>query len=128
MTGRVHQARRATVVRGTTHAIGSVRDMCVFDTDIPFDDLDDPHSTTALHPSRSSRPWDDPSDADPSSSSSSSREPLQRIDALPAMFRPIFPYPCFNRVQTRCFHRIYYGDENIVIAAPTGQQRKKGGG
>lgn len=45
---------------------------------------------------------------------------LQPIDVLPVPFRKLFPYNSFNRVQTRCFHPAYYGDENMVVAAPTG--------
>jgi hypothetical protein len=47
-------------------------------------------------------------------------DPNQDIDVLPVRFRAIFPYPSFNRVQTKCFHPAYFGDENIVVAAPTG--------
>lgn len=36
------------------------------------------------------------------------------------VFRSIFPYDCFNKVQTACLHVVYDDDMNCVVSAPTG--------
>jgi len=48
--------------------------------------------------------------------------PSQRlpITNLPPEFTPLFPYSSFNPVQSQCFHHAFHGDDNLVIAAPTG--------
>ncbi|KAL2840557.1 Sec63 Brl domain-containing protein [Aspergillus pseudoustus] len=39
---------------------------------------------------------------------------------LPDNHRSLFHFPCFNAVQSKCFQTIYKGDDNVVLAAPTG--------
>ena len=39
---------------------------------------------------------------------------------LPDNYRSLFPFPVFNAVQSKCFHPVYKGDDNIVLSAPTG--------
>ncbi|KAI8099039.1 Sec63 Brl domain-containing protein [Halteromyces radiatus] len=47
--------------------------------------------------------------------------PLQRsIMEIPEMYRSIFKYPYFNRMQSEAMDKVLYTDENIVISAPTG--------
>lgn len=45
---------------------------------------------------------------------------LVPISTLPDRFRPIFPYPTFNAVQSKCFSKVFDGEENFVLASPTG--------
>ena len=46
--------------------------------------------------------------------------PLVPVTTLPDRLRAIFPFPLFNAVQSKCFHRIYESDDNFVLSAPTG--------
>ncbi|KAK3361437.1 hypothetical protein B0T24DRAFT_585089 [Lasiosphaeria ovina] len=39
---------------------------------------------------------------------------------LPDKFRSVFPYEFFNAVQSKCFDAVYGGNDNVVVAAPTG--------
>jgi ATP-dependent DNA helicase HFM1/MER3 len=39
---------------------------------------------------------------------------------LPDRFRSIFPFPLFNAIQSKSFKHVYHGDNNFVLAAPTG--------
>ncbi|KFY60026.1 hypothetical protein V497_03915 [Pseudogymnoascus sp. VKM F-4516 (FW-969)] len=39
---------------------------------------------------------------------------------LPDRFRPIFPFPLFNAVQSKVFPAAYKSDDNLVVSAPTG--------
>ncbi|CAO3632232.1 unnamed protein product [Cunninghamella echinulata] len=39
---------------------------------------------------------------------------------IPEPYRSIFSYPNFNRMQSEAMDKVFYTDENIVIAAPTG--------
>ncbi|KAL9618959.1 MAG: hypothetical protein Q9160_006353 [Pyrenula sp. 1 TL-2023] len=47
---------------------------------------------------------------------------IQLISAhdLPDRFRAIFPFPIFNAVQSKCFAPSFWGDDNLVLSAPTG--------
>jgi ATP-dependent DNA helicase HFM1/MER3 len=45
---------------------------------------------------------------------------LLSVRELPDNYRPLFNFPVFNAVQSKCFHAIYKSDDNVVIAAPTG--------
>lgn len=47
--------------------------------------------------------------------------PVLPLAVLPEPFRAVFPYPNFNRVQSMCFDAAYHTDENMVVAAPTGE-------
>ncbi|KAK0710243.1 hypothetical protein B0T26DRAFT_743356 [Lasiosphaeria miniovina] len=40
--------------------------------------------------------------------------------SLPDKFRSVFPYEFFNAVQSKCFDAVYGGNDNVVVAAPTG--------
>lgn len=42
------------------------------------------------------------------------------ISEVPAPFRSLFKYGAFNRVQSKVFHPAFYGDNNLIISAPTG--------
>lgn len=46
--------------------------------------------------------------------------PLLSLDRLPDRLRPVFPYPFFNAVQSRCFPAVYESNDNLVVSAPTG--------
>eukprot|EP01130_Rhizamoeba_saxonica_P011676 TRINITY_DN4859_c0_g2_i1.p1 TRINITY_DN4859_c0_g2~~TRINITY_DN4859_c0_g2_i1.p1 ORF type:complete len:1866 (+),score=443.62 TRINITY_DN4859_c0_g2_i1:728-5599(+) len=35
-------------------------------------------------------------------------------------FESLYPFPCFNRVQTQVYHTMYHTDTNAFIGAPTG--------
>ena len=48
--------------------------------------------------------------------------PVLPLAVLPEPFRAVFPYPNFNRVQSMCFDAAFHTDENMVVAAPTGQR------
>jgi ATP-dependent DNA helicase HFM1/MER3 len=39
---------------------------------------------------------------------------------LPDRFRPVFPFPLFNAIQSKVFPAIYKGNDNVVVSAPTG--------
>ncbi|GAM83897.1 hypothetical protein ANO11243_018870 [Dothideomycetidae sp. 11243] len=39
---------------------------------------------------------------------------------LPDRIRSIFPYPLFNAIQSKCFDRVFLGNDNFVLSAPTG--------
>ncbi|KAL4763068.1 putative DEAD/DEAH box DNA helicase (Mer3) [Aspergillus foveolatus] len=45
---------------------------------------------------------------------------LLSVRELPDNYRPLFNFPVFNAVQSKCFHTVYKSDDNVVIAAPTG--------
>ncbi|KAL5337905.1 Sec63 Brl domain-containing protein [Aspergillus crustosus] len=45
---------------------------------------------------------------------------LVPVRELPDKYRTLFEFPIFNAVQSKCFPTIYKGDDNIVLAAPTG--------
>jgi ATP-dependent DNA helicase HFM1/MER3 len=45
---------------------------------------------------------------------------LLSVRELPDNYRPLFNFPFFNAVQSKCFHTVYKSDDNVVIAAPTG--------
>lgn len=45
---------------------------------------------------------------------------LVSVNELPDRFRSIFPFPLFNAIQSKCFHPVYNGNDNVVLAAPTG--------
>ncbi|KAL4748279.1 hypothetical protein BDW72DRAFT_214860 [Aspergillus terricola var. indicus] len=45
---------------------------------------------------------------------------LLSVRGLPDNYRPLFNFPVFNAVQSKCFHTVYKSDDNMVIAAPTG--------
>ncbi|PWY94468.1 P-loop containing nucleoside triphosphate hydrolase protein [Aspergillus sclerotioniger CBS 115572] len=45
---------------------------------------------------------------------------LVSVHELPDKYRPMFPFPVFNAVQSKCFHPVYKTDSNIVLSAPTG--------
>lgn len=45
---------------------------------------------------------------------------LAPVTNLPDRFRPMFPYPTFNAVQSKCFEEVFKGDDNFVLASPTG--------
>ncbi|GJD06524.1 ATP-dependent DNA helicase MER3 [Galdieria sulphuraria] len=40
-------------------------------------------------------------------------------DVIPPLFRYLFPFECFNEVQSACLD-IFYSDNNMVISSPTG--------
>lgn len=39
---------------------------------------------------------------------------------LPDRFRPIFKFPVFNAIQSKCFDTIYKTNDNFVLSSPTG--------
>lgn len=39
---------------------------------------------------------------------------------IPDRFHRVFPYDCFNAVQSKCFDSVYSKDDNMVVSAPTG--------
>ena len=45
------------------------------------------------------------------------RVPITRVHDV---HRQVFPYPCFNRVQSESFSVVYESDVNVVVSAPTG--------
>ena len=45
---------------------------------------------------------------------------LVSVHELPDNFRSMYPFPLFNAIQSKCFQPVYKGDDNIVLAAPTG--------
>ncbi|KAL4881935.1 Sec63 Brl domain-containing protein [Aspergillus karnatakaensis] len=45
---------------------------------------------------------------------------LLSVRELPDQYRELFHFPVFNAVQSKCFPTIYKGDDNMVLAAPTG--------
>jgi hypothetical protein len=45
---------------------------------------------------------------------------LVSVHELPDRFRPIFHYPVFNAVQSKCFDAVYNRNDNLVLASPTG--------
>ncbi|KAI5286790.1 Sec63 [Ascosphaera aggregata] len=45
---------------------------------------------------------------------------LVSVRELPDRFRPVFPFPVFNAMQSRTFHKIYEQDDNLVLSSPTG--------
>ncbi|KAH9816362.1 ATP-dependent DNA helicase MER3 [Teratosphaeria destructans] len=68
--------------------------------------------------------------AAPSTSAQSGRRPVSTpkvqgihlisTHELPDRFRAIFPFPLFNRVQSKCFDIVYRSDDNFVLSSPTG--------
>lgn len=42
------------------------------------------------------------------------------VGDLPEEYRPLYSFPLFNAVQSKCFHPVYNTNDNIVLAAPTG--------
>lgn len=45
---------------------------------------------------------------------------LVAVSDLPDRVRALFPFACFNAVQSRCFSSIYTTDHNFVLSSPTG--------
>jgi ATP-dependent DNA helicase HFM1/MER3 len=45
---------------------------------------------------------------------------LVAVSELPDRIRPLFPFPTFNAIQSKCFHRVFRCDDNFVLASPTG--------
>lgn len=45
---------------------------------------------------------------------------LVSVQDLPAPYRPLFSFPVFNAVQSKCFHPAYGTNDNLVLSAPTG--------
>ncbi|KAB8273394.1 Sec63 Brl domain-containing protein [Aspergillus minisclerotigenes] len=45
---------------------------------------------------------------------------LVSVHELPDKYRSLFQFPAFNAIQSKCFQSVYKGDDNIVLAAPTG--------
>ncbi|KAI9666843.1 MAG: Sec63 [Trizodia sp. TS-e1964] len=45
---------------------------------------------------------------------------LVSTNQLPDRFRPIFPFPLFNAIQSKCFPAVYNSNDNIVLCSPTG--------
>lgn len=45
---------------------------------------------------------------------------LVSVQDLPATYRPLFSFPVFNAVQSKCFHPAYGTNDNLVLSAPTG--------
>ncbi|KAL4958480.1 Sec63 Brl domain-containing protein [Aspergillus filifer] len=45
---------------------------------------------------------------------------LISVRELPDNYRSLFNFPVFNAVQSKCFQNVYKGDDNVVLAAPTG--------
>ncbi|KAE8339216.1 hypothetical protein BDV24DRAFT_176191 [Aspergillus arachidicola] len=45
---------------------------------------------------------------------------LVSVHELPDKYRSLFHFPAFNAIQSKCFQSVYKGDDNIVLAAPTG--------
>lgn len=45
---------------------------------------------------------------------------LVPVSELPDRFRSLFRFPLFNAIQSKCFQSVYGGDDNVVLAAPTG--------
>ncbi|KAL6233158.1 hypothetical protein BDW75DRAFT_252166 [Aspergillus navahoensis] len=45
---------------------------------------------------------------------------LLSVRELPDNYRPLFHFPLFNAVQSKCFQAVYQSDDNVVLAAPTG--------
>ncbi|KAL4942666.1 hypothetical protein BDV06DRAFT_211637 [Aspergillus oleicola] len=45
---------------------------------------------------------------------------LVSVRELPDNYRSLFNFPVFNAVQSKCFQNVYKGDDNVVLAAPTG--------
>ena len=45
---------------------------------------------------------------------------LVSVQELPELYRPLFSFPLFNAVQSKCFHTAYNSDDNLVLSAPTG--------
>lgn len=39
--------------------------------------------------------------------------------SLPDRTRPLFPFPFFNAIQSKCFNTIYNSSDNFVLSAPT---------
>ncbi|KAI9324875.1 Sec63 Brl domain-containing protein [Zopfochytrium polystomum] len=54
------------------------------------------------------------------STSRFSREPLKSVSELPDRLRHLFPFSCFNAVQSQCFDVAFGSDRNLVVSAPTG--------
>lgn len=44
-------------------------------------------------------------------------------DVVPSLFRYLFPFDCFNEVQSACLDT-FYSDNNMVISSPTGSKEK----
>jgi ATP-dependent DNA helicase HFM1/MER3 len=40
--------------------------------------------------------------------------------SLPDKFKPVFPFPLFNAVQSKCFPDVFGSSDNVVVSAPTG--------
>ncbi|PIG87588.1 DEAD/DEAH box DNA helicase (Mer3) [Aspergillus arachidicola] len=45
---------------------------------------------------------------------------LVSVHEIPDKYRSLFHFPAFNAIQSKCFQSVYKGDDNIVLAAPTG--------
>ncbi|TQB76107.1 Sec63 [Monascus purpureus] len=45
---------------------------------------------------------------------------LVSVNELPVHFRSMFGFPLFNAIQSKCFRPVYKGNDNVVLAAPTG--------
>lgn len=45
---------------------------------------------------------------------------LVSVNELPDHFRSMFGFPLFNAIQSTCFRPVYKGNDNVVLAAPTG--------
>ncbi|EIT76873.1 DNA/RNA helicase MER3/SLH1, DEAD-box [Aspergillus oryzae 100-8] len=45
---------------------------------------------------------------------------LVSVHELPDKYGSLFHFPAFNAIQSKCFQSVYKGDDNIVLAAPTG--------
>ena len=62
---------------------------------------------------------DDRRPTSPLSVSISQQEPPEgcmSVQEVDEKFRPIFPYPYFNKAQSQCFNNAYYSDENMVVS------------
>lgn len=45
---------------------------------------------------------------------------LVPVATLADRFRPMFPYPTFNAIQSKCFEKVFRTDDNFVLSSPTG--------
>jgi len=46
--------------------------------------------------------------------------PLVAVTELPDRLKPVFPFPLFNAVQSKCFQKVFRSDDNFVLSSPTG--------
>ncbi|CAG8592851.1 5563_t:CDS:10 [Dentiscutata erythropus] len=45
---------------------------------------------------------------------------LRKVSELPDRFRSLFPFGVFNSIQSQCIDTALYGNEDLVVIAPTG--------